>query len=96
MNEKLEREIIRYKVPFVRDEECLDEVTLNKIVYHFVEWQKAQILAEIKKMQDDERKWFMEACEQGEEPSSSGAVVLVKLELLEHNIKKMFDYSEMH
>ena len=48
-NKDLEREIIRYKVPFNRDEECLDEVTLNKIVYHFVDWQKQHDRLEVAK-----------------------------------------------
>lgn len=49
VNKDLEREIIRYKVPFNRDEECLDEVTLNSIVYHFVDWQKQRDRLEVAK-----------------------------------------------
>lgn len=35
MNEKLEREIVRYKVPFQDDDENLDERTLDAIARHF-------------------------------------------------------------
>lgn len=48
-----------------------------------------RVLALIDKMIDDERRWFMEACEQGEEPSASGAVVVMKLELLKQQVKDL-------
>jgi hypothetical protein len=37
-NEKLERAIIRYKVPFANDQECLGEETLDKIAKYFAKW----------------------------------------------------------
>ena len=34
----LDREIIKYKVPFTGDRECLHETTLDAIARHFAEW----------------------------------------------------------
>ena len=89
MNELLENACIECSEGLIMPEDAL---MCKQAFREGAIWQKAQILAEIKKMQDDEKKWFMEACEQGEEPSPSGAVVLMKLELLEHNINKLFNY----
>ena len=89
MNELLENACTEYSEGLIMPEDAL---MCKQAFREGAIWQKAQILAEIKKMQDDEKKWFMEACEQGEEQSPSGAVVLMKLELLEHNINKLFNY----
>lgn len=36
----LAREVLQYKVPFVRDDEVLDERTLDAIARHFADWRK--------------------------------------------------------
>ena len=50
MNEKLEREIIRYEVPFVHPAENLDETTLDAIAKHFYNLALESVKDELGKM----------------------------------------------
>ncbi len=54
---------------------------------YFSTWSLNRVLTEIERMQAEELEYFMSECEKGNEPSPSGAVVKMKLEVLKHYIQ---------